>query len=42
MWVLIKSVADAFAYHNDADTKEAERFIRIFDHFFDMMNTRCI
>lgn len=31
----------AFAYFGDDDnTKETEQFVRTFDRFFDMMNTR--
>lgn len=39
-------MADAMAHyralHLDSDTRETERFIRMFDRFFDMMNTRCL
>ncbi len=46
--VLSKSVADAFAICRDlsssllSDITETERFCRMFDKFFDCMNTRCI
>jgi len=40
--VLSNTVASAFAYYGDPETKETERFVRIFDRFFDMMNTRCL
>lgn len=44
--VLSRSVADAMAHyhalHIDQDTTETERFVRIFDRFFDMLNTRCL
>lgn len=33
-------MATAFAYFGDPDTFETERFIRIFDKFFDCMNVR--
>eukprot|EP00731_Ephydatia_muelleri_P000890 Em0001g890a len=38
--VLSTTVAEAFAYENSPHTKETERFVRIFDKFFDLMNTR--
>ena len=40
MQVLSKSVADAMEYIGDVNTKETERFVRFFDRFFDMLNTR--
>lgn len=40
--VFSKSVADALQYYGESDTTETERFIRKFDRFFDMMNSRCI
>ena len=40
--VLSKTVADALEYCSDTDTFETERFIRTFDKFFDIMNTRCL
>lgn len=33
-------MASAFAYVGDPETHETERFIRMFDKFFDCMNTR--
>ena len=42
MQVLSKTVADALEYCSDPDTLETERFVRIFDKFFDIMNTRCL
>ena len=38
--VLSTTVAEAFLYENNPHTKETERFVRIFDKFFDLMNTR--
>ena len=38
--VLSKSVGEAFAYYGDTDTTETERFVRIFNKFFEIMNTR--
>ena len=38
--MLSTTVAEAFAYENSPHTKETERFVRIFDKFFDLMNTR--
>lgn len=38
--VLSTTVAEAFLYENKPHTKETERFVRIFDKFFDLMNTR--
>ena len=40
MQVLSKSVADALEYYSEPDTTETQRFIRYFDRFFDMLNTR--
>lgn len=40
--VLSKSVADAMEYKGDSDIKETVRFVRIFDRFFDMLNTRSL
>jgi len=40
--VLSKSVAEAFKYYGEADTVETEIFVRNFDRFFDMLNTRCL
>ena len=36
--VLSSSVANAFAYYDDQQTKETEFFVRQFDHLFDCMN----
>ena len=39
--VLSTTVAEAFLYENNPHTKETERFVvRIFDKFFDLMNTK--
>ena len=38
--VLSKSVADAFDYYGEHDTIETQKFVRTFDQFFDMLNTR--
>ena len=39
-------MADAIAHYHtleiDHDTPETERFVRIFDRFFDMLNTQCL
>ena len=39
-------MADAMAYYHalrmDSDTTETEKFVRTFDRFFDMLNTRCL
>ena len=49
--MLSKSVVDAFAVCRELDstpssllndTMETEKFCRIFDKFFDCMNTRCL
>ena len=40
--MLSNTVASAFAYYGSPETKETERFVRTFDRFFDMMNTRCL
>ena len=34
------SVAEAFAYFNDPDTRETQRFVRTFDRFMDCLNTQ--
>ena len=39
---LSKSVSDAFKYFGDASTTETEKFILMFDHFFDCLNVRCL
>lgn len=33
-------MSNALRYYNDHDTLETERFVRIFDGFFDSLNTR--
>ncbi|KAL5491483.1 hypothetical protein EMCRGX_G016780 [Ephydatia muelleri] len=38
--VLSTTVTEAFLYENNPHTKETERFVRIFDQIFDLMNTR--
>ena len=38
--VLSTSVANAFQYFGDPETKETETFVRQFDRFFDCMNVR--
>lgn len=39
-------MADAMSHYHalqmDLDTTETERFVRKFDRFFDMLNTRCL
>ena len=40
--VLSKTVADAMEYIGDESTKETIRFVRTFDRFFDMLNTRSL
>ena len=35
-----ESVAKALAYYGDADTIETQRFIMMFDRFFDCLNVR--
>ena len=40
--VLSKTVADALEYVGDPRTKQTERFVRMFDRFFDMLNTRSL
>ena len=42
MQVLSKSVADCLDYYSEDGTAETQRFVRKFDRFFDMMNTRCL
>ena len=38
--MLSASVSNALQYYNDDDTFETERFVRLFDRFFDCLNTR--
>ncbi len=38
--VLSKTVADAFAYFGNPSTVETQKFVAIFDKFFDCMNVR--
>ncbi len=40
MQVLSKTVADAFSYEANSNLRETERFVRLFDRFFDCMNVR--
>ena len=40
--VLSRSVADALEYCGDPDMKETVLFVRKFDRFFDMLNTRSL
>ena len=40
MQVLSESVANALAFYGDLQTKETQRFVRIFDKFFDCLNGR--
>lgn len=40
--VLSKSVANAFDYYGERDTTETQKFVRTFDRFFDMLNTRSL
>ena len=40
--VLSKSVAEAMEYYDDNDTVETRKFVRTFDRFFDMLNTRSL
>ncbi len=35
-------MAEAFAYEKNSETSETERFVRIFDKFFDLMNVRSL
>ena len=35
-------MADTLAYEKKPHLKETEHFVRVFDMFFDLMNTRCI
>ena len=36
------TVANALEYIGDANTRETIRFVKTFDRFFDMLNTRSI
>ena len=38
--VLSESVANAFSYFDDPDTTETQRFVSLFDKFFDCLNVR--
>ena len=38
--VLSSSVAAAMEYFGDTETVETQKFVRIFDRFFDCLNTR--
>lgn len=38
--VLSQSVANAFSYFGDPDTTETQRFVSLFDKFFDCLNVR--
>lgn len=40
--VLSKSVGDALAYFGDEETAETEKFVQMFDRFFDCMNVRSL
>ena len=40
--VLSNTVANALEYVGDPRTKQTERFVRMFDRFFDMLNTRSL
>ena len=40
--VLSRSVAEAMEYYDDDDTIETRKFVRTFDRFFDMLNTRSL
>ena len=40
MQVLSESVANLFSYYGDKETSETERFVWMFDRFFDCLNTR--
>lgn len=35
-------MAEAIALENDDNLRETERFVRLFNKFFDIMNIRCI
>lgn len=38
--VLSESVANALEFYGDLQTRETQRFVRIFDKFFDCLNGR--
>ena len=40
--MLSESVANALNYYGQSGTKETEKFIRIFDKFFDCVNVRSV
>lgn len=40
--MLSESVANAFKYYAQPDTKETERFVRLFDKLFDCLNVRSV
>ena len=40
--VLSTSVANALGYYNLEETVETEKFVRLFDKFFDCLNVRCV
>ena len=42
MQVLSKSVACALAYFEDPVTRETEKFVLMFDRFFDCLNVRSL
>lgn len=42
MQVLSSTVGDALLHYNEEDTTETARFVKIFDRFFDMLNTRSL
>ena len=42
MQVLSRTVGDALLHYNEEDTIETARFVKMFDRFFDMLNTRSL
>lgn len=42
MQVLSSTVGDALLHYKEEDTTETARFVKIFDRFFDMLNTRSL
>ena len=42
MQVLSNSVAEALALEGDPSTSETQRFVRMFNRFFDLLNVRSI